>query len=183
MARRLTSAQRTQHGVSRGMGLAFALVGLVAVTACSEAFQTAPGDPPSSAKETAATVGGVLISVSPGPTGAEIARAVIDPTAVSRLATEFNKLVPAAPGTSVRASCLANERTLEIAFDDEPETRPTITASLTGCSASWTVRGASGALPPLMNGGQLLTDALHVLGLPSVALDGLAPTHSRPAGG
>jgi hypothetical protein len=162
---------------------AIAIIAVMTTAACSAAFQTAPGDTPSPAKETAPAIGEVGISISPGPTGTEIARAVIDPTAVSRLANEFNALVPPAPGASVRASCSANNQKLEISFHDEPETRPSITASLSGCSASWAVRGPSRDLPPLKNSGHLMTDALQVLGLPSDALDGLPSRPSRSAGG
>jgi hypothetical protein len=132
------------------------------------------------ADETAPTTGTVLISISSGPT-----RAVIDPATVSRLAAEFNGLLRTTPGKSSGVSCSPNERTLSISFFGGPgETSPVISASLSGCSSAWAIRGPSGDdLPALENGGHLLADAMRLLGVSPNGLYVPVPTPIPSAGG
>jgi hypothetical protein len=121
--------------------------------------------------ETAPTTGTVNISLTSGAT-----RTVTDPAAVSRLATEFNRLLRTTPGQSGGVACTANEQTISSSFTKPGETTPTITASLSGCSIDWAIRGPSGDLPGLQDGGDLLTDALRLLGVSPNALHVPAPT-------
>jgi hypothetical protein len=130
------------------------------------------------ADETAPTTGTAVISLTSGPT-----RTVTDPAVVHRLATEFNGLLRTTPGRSGGPACTANDRTVTIAFTKPGETAPTLSAWESGCFPAWVVRGPGGDLPSLEDSGNLLNDALRLLGLPSDALAGLPPTTSPSAGG
>ncbi len=123
------------------------------------------------ADETAPATGTVFISLTSGPT-----RTVTDPAAVSRLAAEFNRLLRTTPGGGGGKNCTADDQTVSISFTKPGETSPTITASLSGCSIAWLVRGPSGDLPALQDGGDLLADALRLLGVSPNALYVPAPT-------
>jgi hypothetical protein len=130
------------------------------------------------ADETAPTTGTVIISITSGPT-----RTVIDPAVVHRLATEFNRLLRTTPGKSSGVACSSDERTLSISFIEHGAPTPGLTASRSGCSSGWGVRGPSGDLPALQDGGSLLTDALQVLGVSPTALYLPTPTPIPTAGG
>jgi hypothetical protein len=130
------------------------------------------------AGEAAPATGRVVMSITSGPT-----RTVTAPAVVSRLAREFNSLLRTTPGTSSGVSCSPNERSLSISFTKPAEPSPTITASRSGCFPAWAVRGPGGDLPALEDGGDLLTDALRLLGLPSNALYALPTTASPSASG
>ena len=92
-----------------------------------------------------------------------------DPAVVRRLATEFNGLLRTTPGRSGGRNCTASERTLTIAFTKPGGTTPTLSAWESGCYPAWVVRGPGGDLPSLEDGGNLLTDALQILGLHSLS--------------
>ena len=130
------------------------------------------------ANETAPTTGRVNISLTSGP-----ARAVTDPAVVHRLATEFNGLLRTTPGRSSGRNCSPDERTLSISFTKPGATAPTINASLSGCFNAWAIRGPSGDLPALEDGGALSRDALRLLGVSPNALYVPAPTPVPTAGG
>jgi hypothetical protein len=134
--------------------------------------------PPRPPDETAPTTGTVVISITSGPT-----RKVTDLAVVHRLATEFNGLLRATPRRGGGRNCTAADRTLSISFTKPAETSPTITASQSGCAPLWLARGPSGDLPALEDSGNLLADALRVLGLPSDALAGLPPIASPSSAG
>jgi hypothetical protein len=166
------------HPLAGNPDLQFSLVSAGASASWLRVDGQAIWYPARTAEETAPTTGTVIISITSGPT-----RAVTDPAVVSRLATEFNGLLRTTPGKSAGVNCSANDRRLSISFTKPGETSPTITASQSGCFPSWTARGPSGDLPALEDGGNLLTDSLRLLGLPSNALAGLPPTPSPSAGG
>jgi hypothetical protein len=128
--------------------------------------------------ETAPTTGTVVISLSSGPM-----RTVTDPAVVRRLATEFNGLLRTTPGRRYGRNCNVGERSLAISFVGQGATVPAIAATLSGCSIVWGVRGPSGDLPGLEDGGNLLSDALRLLGVSPNALFVPAPTPVPSAGG